>query len=163
MEGLVDKHCTQCSTLCMLQIESYAKQKGLQLIGYYHANERFDDTELSSSARKIADKLYANNPLSCAVLVRLPRCKLAQPQAIDTATMLTSDFTAAEHTKLGSISTRTRRHISSGKYLFAQRCMSWQAILWRRAKFRTKRCAAALSKRVWEELGQDNITSESEV
>lgn len=118
MEGPEDKQCTQRPTLCMLQIESYAKQKGLQLIGYYHANERFDDTELSSSARKIADKLYANNPLSCAVLVRLPRCKLAQPQASDTATMLTSYFTAAEHTKLGSISTRTRRHTSSGKYLF---------------------------------------------
>ena len=57
-----------------LQIQSFAKQKGLQLIGYYHANERFDDTELGPSARKIADKLYANNSLSCAVLVGLLAC-----------------------------------------------------------------------------------------
>ena len=53
------------------QVSSYAKHKGLQLVGYYHANERFDDTELVSSARKVADKLYSHNSSACAVLVRL--------------------------------------------------------------------------------------------
>ena len=50
----------------------YAKQqKDLQLVGYYHANERFNDTELGASARKVADKLYSDNSLACAILVRL--------------------------------------------------------------------------------------------
>lgn len=52
-------------------MSSYVQQKGLQLVGYYHANERFDDTELGSSARKVADKLHSHNSASCAVLVRL--------------------------------------------------------------------------------------------
>lgn len=54
-----------------MQIQAYAKQQGLQLIGYYHANERYDDIELGASARKVADKLHANNALACAVLVGL--------------------------------------------------------------------------------------------
>lgn len=66
-------HC-KLRNVTTLQIQSYAKQMGLQLIGYYHANERFDDTDLGPSARKIADKLYANNSLSCAVLVGLLAC-----------------------------------------------------------------------------------------
>lgn len=53
------------------QVSSYATRKGLQLVGYYHANERFDDIELASSARKVADKLYSQNSSACAVLVRL--------------------------------------------------------------------------------------------
>ena len=53
-----------------MQITSYAKQQqGLELVGYYHANERFNDTELGASGRKIADKLYSNNDLACALLV----------------------------------------------------------------------------------------------
>lgn len=52
-------------------MSSYAKQqKELELVGYYHANERYDDTELSTSARRVADKLYSNTELACALLVR---------------------------------------------------------------------------------------------
>ncbi|KAL3140444.1 hypothetical protein ABBQ38_004703 [Trebouxia sp. C0009 RCD-2024] len=57
----------------LIQASSYARQKGLQLVGYYHANERFDDTELASSARKVADKLYSHNSSACAVLVNSPK------------------------------------------------------------------------------------------
>ncbi len=56
----------------ILQVSSYAKaQNGLELVGCYHANERFNDTDLGTSARKVADKLYSHNELACALLVRL--------------------------------------------------------------------------------------------
>lgn len=62
----------------MSQVSSYAQQQSLQLVGYYHANERFDDTELGSSARKVADKLYSHSPAACAVLVKAVMLMLAQ-------------------------------------------------------------------------------------
>ena len=62
-------HCFP-STQFHMQIAAYAKEQGLQIVGLYHANERFDDSELGQSARKIADKLYANSALACAILVR---------------------------------------------------------------------------------------------
>ena len=64
--------------MCWSQVSSYAKQqKGLQLMGYYHANERFDDTELGSSAQKVADKLHSQVSVACALLVRLSMLMLA--------------------------------------------------------------------------------------
>lgn len=60
----------------LVQVSSYAKQqKELELVGYYHANERYDDTELSTSARRVADKLYSNTELACALLINSPKLK----------------------------------------------------------------------------------------
>ncbi|KAI5055391.1 hypothetical protein GOP47_0028912 [Adiantum capillus-veneris] len=42
--GIVDEHLS-------------AENGGLQIVGYYHANERFDDFELSPVARKIGDHI----------------------------------------------------------------------------------------------------------
>lgn len=52
-----------------MQADVYAQNQGLSLVGYYHANERIDDLDLGPAARKIADKIYANTPQSCALLV----------------------------------------------------------------------------------------------
>jgi hypothetical protein len=40
-------------------------------LGYYHANERPEDGELGFAARRIADKVHANCPSACALLVRV--------------------------------------------------------------------------------------------
>lgn len=50
-------------------MESYFAEKGLCIIGYYHANERLGDADFGSVARKIADRIFANCPNSCALLV----------------------------------------------------------------------------------------------
>ena len=52
-----------------LQADAYAQSQGMVLVGYYHANERIDDLELGPAARKIADRIHANSPQSCALLV----------------------------------------------------------------------------------------------
>lgn len=52
-----------------LQVDVYAKQSGLQILGLYHANALITDTELGSTAKKLADKLVLNNPHSCMLLV----------------------------------------------------------------------------------------------
>ena len=52
-----------------LQVDAYAKQSGLQILGLYHANALITDTELGSTAKKLADKLVLHNPHSCILLV----------------------------------------------------------------------------------------------
>lgn len=55
-----------------MQVSSYAKQQqDLELVGYYHANERLNDSDLGTPARKVADKLYSNNDVACTLLVSL--------------------------------------------------------------------------------------------
>ncbi len=50
--------------------EYFASQKGgLSIVGYYHANERFDDYELSSVARKIGDHITRSCPQAGIFLV----------------------------------------------------------------------------------------------
>eukprot|EP00850_Spirogloea_muscicola_P011760 SM000074S21670 [mRNA] locus=s74:232010:233372:- [translate_table: standard] len=41
----------------------------LAIVGYYHANERFDDVELGSVARTIADHIARHCPEACALLL----------------------------------------------------------------------------------------------
>ncbi|DBA99170.1 TPA: hypothetical protein ACH3X3_011792 [Trebouxia sp. C0006] len=54
----------------LVQVSSYAKQQqDLELVGYYHANERFNDSDLGTPARKVADKLYSNNDVACILLL----------------------------------------------------------------------------------------------
>ncbi|MFS8004674.1 putative ER membrane protein complex subunit [Helianthus anomalus] len=41
------------------------------IVGYFHANERFDDLELGTVARNIADHVYRYFPQAALLLVRL--------------------------------------------------------------------------------------------
>eukprot|EP00899_Mesostigma_viride_P002418 jgi/Mesvir1/12177/Mv00420-RA.1 len=59
--------------MALMQVDEFcstqAKTPGLQIIGYYHANQRADDYELGGTATKIADRIAANANVDCAVLV----------------------------------------------------------------------------------------------
>lgn len=56
------------------QIEEYHGSKGLNIVGYFHANERQDDV-----VKNIGDHIYRHFPLACILLVGncngLVRCK----------------------------------------------------------------------------------------
>lgn len=54
----------------MLQADAYARSQGLQLVGYYQANERIDDQELGPAGRKVADRIHSQTSNSAALLVR---------------------------------------------------------------------------------------------
>jgi len=53
-----------------LQVDAYARQRGLEVMGYYHANACLTDLELGPVARKIADRIQQRTPHACALLVR---------------------------------------------------------------------------------------------
>eukprot|EP00240_Pyramimonas_obovata_P014059 CAMPEP_0118934416 /NCGR_PEP_ID=MMETSP1169-20130426/13813_1 /TAXON_ID=36882 /ORGANISM="Pyramimonas obovata, Strain CCMP722" /LENGTH=196 /DNA_ID=CAMNT_0006877319 /DNA_START=169 /DNA_END=756 /DNA_ORIENTATION=+ len=55
--------------IALAQVEASFADKGLFIIGYYHANERLGDNDLGSIARKISDRIYANCSNSFALLV----------------------------------------------------------------------------------------------
>lgn len=48
--------------------EHYASQ-GLGIVGYFHANERFDDVELGNVAKNIGDHIYRYFPQAPILLV----------------------------------------------------------------------------------------------
>jgi hypothetical protein len=51
--------------------EYFASLKsGLSIVGYYHANECFDDYELSSIARKVGDHIARYCPQAGILLVK---------------------------------------------------------------------------------------------
>lgn len=51
------------------QIEEYYTDKGLGIVGYFHANERFDDLELSNVAKNIGDHISKYLPVAALLLV----------------------------------------------------------------------------------------------
>eukprot|EP00741_Cyanophora_paradoxa_P003521 tig00000711_g3419.t1 len=55
----------------MMQVEEYcaAQRPALQILGYYHANERSDDSELNLTARRIADKIQSYFSSACLLLL----------------------------------------------------------------------------------------------
>ena len=57
---LVEQYCAELSK---------AGGEKIQIIGYYHANERSDDHTLSPLAQKIADKIQAHYSDACILLV----------------------------------------------------------------------------------------------
>ena len=67
------------------QVDVYAAEQKLSIVGYYHANERRDDEELGAVARRIADKIHSYVPAACVLLVRpqlvLPASSTAAPRA----------------------------------------------------------------------------------
>lgn len=56
-------------SLIMDQIEEYYAAQGLNIVGYFHANERFDDYELGSVAKNIGDHIYRYFPQAAILLV----------------------------------------------------------------------------------------------
>ena len=56
-----------------MQVEQYCAESGgeVQIVGYYHANERSDDHTLSLLAQKIGDKIQSTFPGTCVLLVGL--------------------------------------------------------------------------------------------
>lgn len=63
--------------LALLQVDEHLslEKGGLQIVGYYHANERFDDDELNLVARKIGDHVIRFFPQ--AVILLLDNKRLA--------------------------------------------------------------------------------------
>lgn len=54
--------------VALAQIDTYAKDQGSQIVGYYQANEQFDDVQLGSG-RRIADTIQKNFPRAFAVVL----------------------------------------------------------------------------------------------
>lgn len=53
-------------------MDAYVKDTaGLEIVGYYHVNERANDTELPATARRIGDRILQRSPQAFAVLVML--------------------------------------------------------------------------------------------
>nr|XP_043619090.1 ER membrane protein complex subunit 8/9 homolog [Erigeron canadensis] len=55
--------------ISLLMIEEYYSSQGLSIVGYFHANERFDDNELGTVARNIADHIYRYFPQAAVLLL----------------------------------------------------------------------------------------------
>ncbi|KAK9837647.1 hypothetical protein WJX74_002123 [Apatococcus lobatus] len=55
--------------VAFIQAELAAKQQGLEVVGYYHVNQRLNDLELGPVARRLADRIYQSNSDSCVLLV----------------------------------------------------------------------------------------------
>lgn len=53
----------------LIQAEAFARSKGLQLIGYYQANEQIADVELGGIGKKITERIQSYAPEGCALLV----------------------------------------------------------------------------------------------
>lgn len=50
-------------------MEEHFSADGLSIVGYLHANERYDDNELGNAARKIGDHIFRYFPRAAAFLV----------------------------------------------------------------------------------------------
>ncbi|XP_020083918.1 ER membrane protein complex subunit 8/9 homolog [Ananas comosus] len=55
--------------LALIQVEEHFGGEGVGVVGYYHANERFDDAELGSAARKIGDHIFRYFPRAAVLLL----------------------------------------------------------------------------------------------
>eukprot|EP00262_Sarcandra_glabra_P013038 TRINITY_DN351_c0_g1_i1.p1 TRINITY_DN351_c0_g1~~TRINITY_DN351_c0_g1_i1.p1 ORF type:complete len:202 (-),score=27.45 TRINITY_DN351_c0_g1_i1:446-1051(-) len=55
--------------LALLQIEEHFGPQGLSVVGYYHANERYDDHDLGIVAKKIGDHMFRYFPNAALILL----------------------------------------------------------------------------------------------
>ncbi|XP_010245236.1 PREDICTED: ER membrane protein complex subunit 8/9 homolog [Nelumbo nucifera] len=55
--------------VALLQIEEHFGEQGLSVVGYYHANERYDDLELGNAAKKISDHICRYFPQAAILLL----------------------------------------------------------------------------------------------
>ena len=52
-----------------MQAEAHAQQNDCEICGYYHANERENDRELSPLTKEVGSKVHANFEKACVLLV----------------------------------------------------------------------------------------------
>ncbi|KAF8379817.1 hypothetical protein HHK36_029266 [Tetracentron sinense] len=57
--------------IALIQIEEHFGEKGASVVGYYHANERFDDFELGNIAKNIGDHICRYFPQAALLLIVL--------------------------------------------------------------------------------------------
>ncbi|ESW14432.1 hypothetical protein PHAVU_008G280500 [Phaseolus vulgaris] len=55
--------------ISLILIEEYFSAKGLNIVGYFHANERSDDSELGSVAKNIGDHICRYFPQAAVLLL----------------------------------------------------------------------------------------------
>ncbi|KAI3456790.1 hypothetical protein Pfo_013453 [Paulownia fortunei] len=55
--------------IALIMIEEYYGEKGLSIVGYFHANERYDDFELASVAKNIGDHISRYFPQAALLLL----------------------------------------------------------------------------------------------
>ncbi|KAL6528119.1 hypothetical protein OROHE_015069 [Orobanche hederae] len=55
--------------IALIMIEEYCGEKGLSIVGYFHANERYDDFELPSVAMNIGDHITQYFPQAAVLLL----------------------------------------------------------------------------------------------
>ncbi|KAF7815997.1 ER membrane protein complex subunit 8/9-like protein [Senna tora] len=55
--------------ISLILIEEYFSAKGLNIVGYFHANERFDDHELGGVAKNIGDHICRYFPQAAILLL----------------------------------------------------------------------------------------------
>lgn len=55
--------------VALTQVEAHYEAQHLRIVGYYQANERAGDLELSSAGKKIADKIASHFPGAVALLI----------------------------------------------------------------------------------------------
>ncbi|KAJ6836874.1 putative ER membrane protein complex subunit 8/9-like protein [Iris pallida] len=64
--------------LALIQVEEHFSAEGLTIVGYYHANERHDDADLGSAAKRIGTTSSATSPappFSCWTILSLRHCR----------------------------------------------------------------------------------------
>ena len=72
------------------QIEEHYAAKGVNIVGYFHANERFDDYELSGVAKNVGDHIYRYFPQAAILLVCV--CIIGRCQKENCAWVLVQGF-----------------------------------------------------------------------
>lgn len=55
--------------ISLIMIEEYYADKGLSIVGYFHANERSDDYEVGNVAKNIGDHIYKYFPQAALLLL----------------------------------------------------------------------------------------------
>ncbi|KAJ9182496.1 hypothetical protein P3X46_006487 [Hevea brasiliensis] len=55
--------------ISLIMIEDYYSAQGLDIVGYFHANERSDDAELGNVAKNIGDHIYRYFPQAAILLL----------------------------------------------------------------------------------------------
>ncbi|KAK6133047.1 hypothetical protein DH2020_033202 [Rehmannia glutinosa] len=55
--------------IALIMIEEYYGEKGSSIVGYFHANERYDDFELASVAKNIGDHITRYFPQAALLLL----------------------------------------------------------------------------------------------
>ncbi|XP_060199435.1 ER membrane protein complex subunit 8/9 homolog [Lycium barbarum] len=116
--------------IALIMIEEYYCDKGLSIVGYFHANERFDDSKLGNVAKNIADHIYRYFPQAAVLLLdnkkfetlskegkdRSPVMQLYTKDASRSWKLVGSDRSSRLKIKQPSANVVLLDYISSGKW-----------------------------------------------